>query len=123
MSRIHATYTEVDGIGSYDNGVAFCPAVPAVRYQARLGGAATRVERDGKGDHLTLVGRGRTELVIASSGGVVAQIGFSHQSDSWILEAFGPLDFTQPHNRARGWYTEHVSRADAIGEAALMWIS
>jgi hypothetical protein len=124
MSRIAATYTEdAHGVGAYDNGVAFCPRVPAVIYQARLGGAATRVERDGKGDHLSLIRSGRVELIVASSGGVVGQLGYSHSSDSWIVEAFGPTDFAQPGSRAAGWWTEHATREDAIGEAGLAWIS
>lgn len=124
MSRIAATYTEdANGVGSYSNGAAFCPKVPAVIYQPRLGGAVTRVERDGKGDHLSLVRSGGVELIVCSSGGVVGKLGYSHSADAWCVEAFGPTDFTQPGSRGKGSYTLHASREDAIGQAALAWVS
>lgn len=124
MSRIVATYTEdADGTGSFDNGVAFCAKVPAVIYQARLSGAVTRVERDGKGDHLSLVRSGRAELIVCSSGGPVGILGYSHQCDAWVVEAYGRTDFARPGSRERGWHTEHASREDAIGEAALAFIA
>lgn len=97
--------------------------VPAVIYQARLGGAAIRVEREGYGDHITLVRRhGWIYDVVASTGGVVGILGWSHSSDSYVVEAYGPLDFTQGV-RGRGVMVgEGAEIGDVIGEAGLHWI-
>lgn len=122
MSRITATYTETNGVGAYTNGAAFCAKVPAVIYQPRLGGAATRVQRDGKGDHLTLIRDGRTELIVCSTGGVVGRLGYSHHADAWCVEIFGALNFAATDHRDRGSWTFHTSREDAIGEAGLTWL-
>lgn len=87
-------------------------AVPAVIYQARLGGAVTRVEREGKGDHITLVRNGRTELVVASTAGVAGVLGYSHTADAWCVESFDG-----------SWSFFGATRDAVIGEAGLHWIS
>lgn len=94
----------------YEN-ASYSQAAPAVIYQARLDGAVTRVEREGYGDHLTLIRDRGVETIVASTGGVVGIIGYSHSANDWCVESTdGSLRFF-----AR-------TRDEVIGTAGIAWI-
>lgn len=103
---------------------SYSRTVPAVIYQNRHDGQVIRVERDGKGGHLTLVFNGRTYDVVQPGHGVVGRIGWSTQSEAFVVAAHGALDFTADGNRRPGHLIAASSvLGDVIGEAGLYWLS
>ena len=111
----------------------YSPAVPAVYYERRAGGWAIRVQREGKGGHLTLVAAGwnRWQIIDRAStrGGVVGLITACCRDcdDTYVVTELGPLDFTaeggvRPGGHLGTVVAEVATLADAIGEAGLRWI-
>lgn len=97
--------------------INFSQTVPAVTYQAVADGAATRVEREGKGGHVTLVRDGRVEQIIVTGRGVVGILGWSRQSDAWCVQV-NATGFC-----VAGMMGSYSTRDEAIGEIGLAFLS
>ncbi len=112
-------YTEATGYEFAE----YSPAVPAVIYQQR-GPGIIRVERQGKGGHLTLIRHQGVWQIVVPGRGVVGFLGYSHSADSYCVEQTGRLDFDADY----GWRAPGVTVAfrdtfaDAVGEAGLYWL-
>lgn len=112
MSKIVARFVvEPDGTERCA-GAEFSRRCPAVIYQGRLNGFVTRVEREGKGDHLTLIRQDGIELIVMPGRGVVGRLGYSGQSDSFVL---------WDYRTNESIFAD--SREDIIGEAGLHWLT
>lgn len=99
--------------------------VPAVTYQVRANGAATRVQREGKGGHVSLIRDGRVERIVVAGTGIVGFVGRSSQANAWCVQLTGALDFTATAGFRTGALLmgAYATRDEAIGEIGLAFLS